>query len=674
MSPFIDIIIDTQKKLQPVKKIKTICFCLSRHVYDIDNVELYNEFIKKISHFISYLVCNQKYKIILLPFNTGIHNNDILIQNDVIELLSGIIKEHITNITTTQSVDEIINIFNKCKLIIPMNIHSTLFSIYLNIPFLPLITTRNLINLMKDIEWKYKYILPVNNKFIPTDININILTDLYTNLINNYLIIKEEFFIENNKNVQDYLKNNSILLENLDNDIKLIVIPITINKQVDLIDLKIKLIIHKLIEHYPNYPNVTSLKDKKICTQIVSYYLTNSIESKYNNILLENMFNEEYDYNTKLRDIIECNTIIQQETAGSLKSEKYYNLNYINPYNNEKIHRSGLKYIIDNLINFHSNNTKLPILDLYIDKTFHWNEKVNKILNIIPYSSNWYGFIHHTCDKSFSTYNTIELFNKETFIRSLVYCKGIFVLSNYLRLKIIQILKKIKITNIPVYSICHPTEVDVEHFNLDKFIKNNDRGIIHIGTWLRNIYSYYNTIFPNKLVNNSFGKKNKISLSIKKSIIKGKNMDNYFPPTEIINTLKSNNIDKNSWYTHLYENLNNTINSVNILDFKTNEEYDEMLTNNIVFLNFVDISASNTLIECIVRNTPIIINKHPSVVELLGGKYPLYYDTNNLQYDIYNILTYVNIEKAHKYLKKIDKTKFTIGDFIIKLNKIFIQM
>ncbi len=59
----------------------------------------------------------------------------------------------------------------------------------------------------------------------------------------------------------------------------------------------------------------------------------------------------------------------------------------------------------------------------------------------------------------------------------------------------------------------------------------------------------------------------------------------------------------------------------------SNDDYDKLLTQNIVFLNLREASACNTLIECVVRNTPIIINRIDAVEEVLGSKYPLFYDT-----------------------------------------------
>jgi hypothetical protein len=99
--------------------------------------------------------------------------------------------------------------------------------------------------------------------------------------------------------------------------------------------------------------------------------------------------------------------------------------------------------------------------------------------------------------------------------------------------------------------------------------------------------------------------------------------------------------------------------------------YDKLLTENIVFINLVDASAVNTLIECIVRETPIIINKIPSVVEILGENYPLYFTEEDMNIKIYEILKNDRkIIRAHKYLKNINKNKFYINNFIMEFKNI----
>jgi hypothetical protein len=71
-----------------------------------------------------------------------------------------------------------------------------------------------------------------------------------------------------------------------------------------------------------------------------------------------------------------------------------------------------------------------------------------------------------------------------------------------------------------------------------------------------------------------------------------------------------------------------------------------------------------------VRNTPIIVNDHPAVIELLGPDYPLYFKNNYQNYfemnkQIVDLLTNtINIKKAYQYLSNIDKSRFNIQKFI----------
>jgi len=87
----------------------------------------------------------------------------------------------------------------------------------------------------------------------------------------------------------------------------------------------------------------------------------------------------------------------------------------------------------------------------------------------------------------------------------------------------------------------------------------------------------------------------------------------------------------------------------------------------LVFIKLIDASAVNTLIECIVRNTPIVINKLPAVVELLGDNYPLYYE--ELDY-VKSLITMKTIENAYNHLKNLDKNKYKIEYFINKFDLI----
>ena len=130
-----------------------------------------------------------------------------------------------------------------------------------------------------------------------------------------------------------------------------------------------------------------------------------------------------------------------------------------------------------------------------------------------------------------------------------------------------------------------------------------------------------------------------------------------------------NNNNNNNNYNY---NNNNNNNDVKIIEYLDNPQYDEILSKYVVFVKLFDASAVNTLIECIVRNTPIIINKLPAVVEYLGDNYPLYY--NNLE-DVPRLLQTGlfktnHIKKAHEYLKRMNKDFLKIETFINSLKKI----
>jgi hypothetical protein len=102
--------------------------------------------------------------------------------------------------------------------------------------------------------------------------------------------------------------------------------------------------------------------------------------------------------------------------------------------------------------------------------------------------------------------------------------------------------------------------------------------------------------------------------------------------------------------------------SVEILENISNSEYDILLSKNIVFVQLVDCTVSNTIIECIVRNTPVLINKLPAVVELLGVDYPFYYNNmNDANLKSQNIKL---IEETYNYLRNLSKVKYSDGYFL----------
>ena len=118
--------------------------------------------------------------------------------------------------------------------------------------------------------------------------------------------------------------------------------------------------------------------------------------------------------------------------------------------------------------------------------------------------------------------------------------------------------------------------------------------------------------------------------------------------------LKYLNIDANTLDT-----------SVKMYYTQTFEEYDELLTKNVIFIDFFDAAANNAIVECIIRGTPIIVNKVGGIEEYLGVNYPLYF--NELD-EIPELLCDEKIIEAYNYLVKMDKEPLKLSYFLSELN------
>ena len=296
-------------------------------------------------------------------------------------------------------------------------------------------------------------------------------------------------------------------------------------------------------------------------------------------------------------------------------------------------HRGGWGHVMNQLddCRFFSENAKYHFFDI-MEKEFLWRKDYYC-------ETKWAGILH--CTPNTPPYlkeiDLEEMFNNENFIKSLYNCVFIISLSENLTK---YLLKKIKCElnlNIPIYTLFHPVVSDnIPLFDMQKFIINENKILIQIGQQMRKMTSIYllNTLSCNKLWLTGTKKMDKVKDLLEKEI-------NFL------------NIDRNLL------NMN-----IPMYYTETFEEYDELLSNNLVFVDLFDAAANNTVLECIIRNTPIFINKINSVVEYLGEDYPLYF--NNLE-EVVHLVNTQKIEEAHNYLKSMNKEKFTVEYFINKL-------
>lgn len=274
-------------------------------------------------------------------------------------------------------------------------------------------------------------------------------------------------------------------------------------------------------------------------------------------------------------------------------------------------HRSGWPVVIDALATYDSD--KGILIDDFVEQNFCYNH------NPTIYNEPWVGIFHHPpFPPSFS--NSKEWMNNylktPAFIESQKNLKLAIVLSNYHKKELEKYL------SCPVVALKHPISDDFAKWNPNLWRINKAKSIIQVGFYLRN------TQLINQIPN--------ISGILKRRLWNNREWINAYDNAVIQNS-KGNG---RSFYPGAID-----------ISFQTPSNFDKMLTKNIVAMELYDASASNGVLDCIIRNTPLLINRHPAAVEYLGEDYPLYF---NKPEEIPALIP--KVEDAHYYLENRRKS------------------
>ncbi|HCE2178910.1 TPA: glycosyltransferase [Vibrio parahaemolyticus] len=295
-------------------------------------------------------------------------------------------------------------------------------------------------------------------------------------------------------------------------------------------------------------------------------------------------------------------------------------------------HRSGWSYAIAGLVEHHDATAPVYV-DTFIERKFVWGGDHGEACSNepMPYEKPWIGFIHVPPFVpswfQFEQSNQ-QIFSTDLWKKSLPHCKGLICLTKYHKQALEEYLKP----EFPISVLKHPTEFPENSFSIDKYRANATKRIVQIGWWLRKL--------------NAIG-----YIEVKDHT-----------PTLLGSSDWSKNIIQ--YAERRYFGLKDpiTIKNVDIIDFLDNDKYDELLTENIVFIDFYDTSANNAVIECIARATPIVVCRHPAVEEYLGEDYPLFYDSPN---EISSLVTDNLVAAAHEHMKNNTiREKLTLESFV----------
>lgn len=683
------------------KKEINIGLCLAQPVF-WNNPKRF-ELIDSIINFTVHFAKQYKKAIIhLLSFN---HNTveesecDILLNNEIMNCLAHhvsirVVNEFrsikVVNATHINTPLEMLDYMKKLHINICMRYHSIIFSLMNKLKFVSLSTTPKNMKILNDVKHPYNYYIPVDDKLKPLRIDENAVFDLLNEAISHQPTIVDNFSFSR---IPEIIHNKKLL------DVPIITSIDTFSNI--LLNCEKALMNYfnisedeyeKLLHNFGKFD--LHEKDPHNVARLISYNITGNIQNPFIWGLASNIQGD----NFKLYEAVEY---IYNETKKTIDSSADKTSGIISYYPNvpvdrkvfanidcmfkddfRDVHRSGWAYAVDGLMNLnavHRIKKGKVSLDTFIDRSFHWGCETLKAMGIIPYRNPWVGIIHHTFDETHSKYNCTELFKNNDFIESLKKCRGLIALTEYLAKQLRNALDKINMNNVQVFVVPHPMESVHKLFSMNKFITNEHKKIINIGAWLRNPY----TIYQLQLIDRD----------IQKCSLKGKHMEQYFTPADFIENVEKflsienkdtnkispmftdcicrPNYGENKYCMGLYEMIKKNESSVKKIEHVSNDEYDDLLTENLVFLDLIDCSAVNTVLECLVRNTPLIVNRHPAVEEVLGKEYPGFYD--NLIDVALIVHDQQKIRNITHYLSCRNKEIYRLDYFVSKIQDVLLS-
>lgn len=194
-------------------------------------------------------------------------------------------------------------------------------------------------------------------------------------------------------------------------------------------------------------------------------------------------------------------------------------------------------------------------------------------------SEPWVAFVHQVPKQNLGFPDLERLVELPGWKRSIGNCIGLWSLTDYQR----QFLKGRGVT-VPIAVVSYPCETDVPRFDPQAFLANDRPKLVMVGEFLRK----YQSLFSLE------------ASGYRKNLLK-------YPGF----TLEKYEIEDSG--------------DVDIIDRICREDYDRLLAESVVFLDLVDSVANTTVIECLARNTPVLLNRSPGASEYLGSDYPLFF-------------------------------------------------
>ena len=301
--------------------------------------------------------------------------------------------------------------------------------------------------------------------------------------------------------------------------------------------------------------------------------------------------------------------------------------------------RSGWGYAMDALRPLH--NSRGHLFDGFLENNFSWRypheghrpaqemehlrkfgwyerDATSEELGLVPYQRPWLGVFHNPPDMPPGFHDHARpqaILERRIWRDSLPHCRGLYALSESLAHWLHAE------TGLPVEVLRHPTETPRRLFDWERFRANPQPRIVQVGWWLRRLTSIFR--LP---VRHHYRKLWLITLPF---------------------------LHARSHFLQLMEREGGKPDCPNTDEVEqlSNDDYDALLSENLVFLDLYDSSANCAVIECIARATPVLVNPLAAVREYLGEDYPLYYSSLSEAAEM--ALDFDRLLQAHQYLQAL---------------------
>lgn len=295
-------------------------------------------------------------------------------------------------------------------------------------------------------------------------------------------------------------------------------------------------------------------------------------------------------------------------------------------------HRNGWSFVAGAMRPLFRDDGEGVLLDCSVERSFARDLEQGLAEGWMPHRKPWVGFVHVPPDlPCWAEWrkSPLEIAKLDAWRESLPQCHGLIAFSEWMAEWLRREFR------VPALALRHPVPPVSRRFRWADFERGAAHGVVQVGHWMRRLSSIH--YLP-------------IASSRKKLLIplEGEQVERFHRTVEAERQV-SGAPPLPEWDCTVLERL-------------SNEDYDELLASHAVFLDLTGAVAVNTLLECIMRHTPILVNPHPSVVEYLGPEYPLYHAS--LEEAAAKCKDIRLLKQGHQYLEAMPKEPLSAERFL----------